>query len=195
MHDFDMPHDSILEAGSFDDFRVIEYGEWMTMAEAALILIAMALMFGSLIMIIVPVVPVAALEWAIGIVFAALTGFHRVTPAAALAMTGLMILGSTSGLWMPFLGLRGKEMSCLGLVGFFVGCIFGTVFIPIPLIGSVIGGIAAVFIIQLVQSRNARQALQSSGTALKLVFYGMVAEFLFAAAIIGVFLFSVATTG
>jgi uncharacterized protein YqgC (DUF456 family) len=170
------------------------------MLEPVLILITIPLMLVSLVLILVPAVPVAALEWAIAIVFAVLTGlqngtpFERLTPAAALLITGLMIFGSTSGLWMPLLGMRGKEFSCLGLVGFFAGVILGGFLIPIPLLGSIIGGMIAVFAIQFLQSRDPKQALQSSGTALKLMFYGMAAEFVFASAIIGVFLVSIATT-
>lgn len=165
------------------------------MFEPVLLILALVLMFFGLVLIIVPVVPVAALEWAIAMVFAALTGFQRVTPIVALIMTVLMVIGSTSGFWMPFLGLKGKELSCLGLIGFFAGLIIGGVIIPIPLLGSFIGGIGAVFIIQFFEHRNARKALSGSGTALRLIFYSMVAEFIFAVIIIALFIGSLATTG
>src|SRR5215212_5551863 len=106
------------------------------MFDTLLIPLALVAMILGLILIIVPVIPVPAVEWAIALIFAAFTGFQRVTPVAAVIMTGLMIIGSTSGFWMPVFGLRGREMSCLGLIAFFAGFLLGGIFIPIPLCGS-----------------------------------------------------------
>ncbi|MCU0511358.1 MAG: DUF456 family protein [Anaerolineae bacterium] len=164
------------------------------MGESLLILVATGLMLVSLGLILVPAVPVSALQWALALVVAALTGFERITPPAALLMTLLMVCGSTSALWMPLLGLRGRTLSCAGLVAFFVGFIVGGLLIPLPLIGSIVGGVLAVFIVQYLQQRQAAAALRSSGTALKLIVYGMIAEFVFALLIVGVFLVSVIST-
>jgi len=163
------------------------------MFDAVSIPFVLLLMIVGLVLIVVPVIPVPAVEWAIALIFGAATGFHRVTLPAALVMTILMIIGSTSGFWMPFFGLRGRELSCLGLIAFFAGFILGT-FIPIPLCGSFIGGIIAVFVVQLIQNRNLKSAVAGSGRALQLTVYGMVAEFLFGLLVIGVFCVSVLTT-
>jgi hypothetical protein len=45
--------------------------------EPLLIIITIVLMIGSLFLILLPSIPVTALEWAIAIVFAAMTGFTR----------------------------------------------------------------------------------------------------------------------
>jgi uncharacterized protein YqgC (DUF456 family) len=126
-------------------------------------------------------------------IFGAATVFQRLTIPAALVMTVLMVIGSTSGFWMPFFGLRGREMSCLGIIGFFAGFLLGAA-IPIPICGSFIGGIIAVFIVQLIQDRNVKSAVKGSGRALQLTIYGMMAEFLFGVLIIGVFCVSILTT-
>jgi uncharacterized protein YqgC (DUF456 family) len=163
------------------------------MFDTLLIPLALLAMIIGLILIIVPVIPVPAVEWAIALIFAALTGFVRVTPVAAVVMTVLMVIGSTSGFWMPIFGLKGREMSCLGLLAFFVGFALGT-FIPIPLCGSFIGGILGVFIVQLAQDRSLKNAVAGSSRALQLTLYGMIAEFIFGVAIIGVFCISLLTT-
>lgn len=160
--------------------------------DTLLIPLALIAMILGLVLIVVPVIPVPAVEWAIAMIFGAFTGFHRLTLPAAAVMTVLMIIGSTSGFWMPFLGLRGREMSCLGLLGFFAGFILGTA-IPIPLCGSFIGGILGVFVVQLAQDRNLKSALTGSSRALQLTLYGMVAEFLFGLLIVSVFCISILT--
>lgn len=168
------------------------------MVESVLILLTMLLMLLSLCLIVIPVVPVSALEWALAMVFAgvslALTGSSRVTLPAGILMTLLMLLGSTSALWMPFLGLRGKEISCFGLLAFFVGCIIGGIVIPVPVLGSMVGGVLAVVVVEYAKIREFRQAVRSGGTALKMIVYGMAAEFIFAVAIVGTFIVSVLTT-
>lgn len=166
--------------------------------ESVLIIATMVLMLLSLCLIVVPVMPVSALEWALAMIFTGLslafTGSSRVTLPAALLMTLFMLIGSTSALWMPFLGLRGKDISCLGLIAFFIGCIVGGIVIPVPLLGSMLGGILAVVIVEYAKIRELRQALRSGGAALKVIIYGMVAEFIFATTIVVTFIISILTT-
>jgi uncharacterized protein YqgC (DUF456 family) len=166
--------------------------------ESLLIILTMVLMLFSLGLIVIPVMPVSALEWALAMLFAGLslafTGSSRVTLPAAMLMTVFMLMGSTSALWMPFLGLRGKDLSCLGLIAFFVGCIIGGIVIPVPLLGSMLGGVLAVVIVEYAKIREFRQAVRSGGTALKVIIYGMVAEFIFATAIVATFIISILTT-
>lgn len=160
-----------------------------------LLTIATLILMGlSLLLIVVPVVPVSALEWGIAIIYAVGTGFERVSPAAAIFISVLMVIGSTSGLWMPFFGLRGKQLSCMGLIAFFVGMLIGTAIIPVPLIGSIIGGMLAVVIIEFARDRDAQAAWKSGGSALKLMLYGMMAELLFAGAIVATVVISILNT-
>jgi len=162
--------------------------------DALLIPIVMILMMLSLILVIIPVVPVAAVEWAIAMVFGALTSFERLTVPAAILMTVFMIIGSTSQYWAPFLGLKGKQMSWLGVLAFFVGAILGTA-IPIPIIGTLIGGLIAVIIVEFINSQDWRKALIGGKTALKTFIVGMIMEFIFSALIVATMIISLATTG
>ncbi|MGB1285577.1 MAG: DUF456 family protein [Aggregatilineales bacterium] len=161
-------------------------------------LITLILMGLALFLIVVPVVPVSALEWAIAMVFVgldvALTGSSRVPLFAIALMTIFMLAGATSGLWMPFFGLKGGNLSCMGLIAFFVGMMAGTALIPIPFLGTILGGMIAVFIMEYLRRREASEAVAKSKVALKLVVYGMIAEFVFAAAVVLTFVVAVMTT-
>lgn len=166
--------------------------------ETILVLVALIAMGLSLFLIVVPVVPVSALEWAIGMVFILLdvviTGESRISLLAGILMTVFMVLGATSQFWMPLFGLRGGGLSCGGLIGFFIGMVVGSILIPVPFVGTIVGGIVAVFLVEYARIQETRRAVQSSKTALKAVLYSMIAEFLFAAAIVGVFIISIITT-
>lgn len=157
-------------------------------------IITLVLMGGALLLIMIPAVPVAALEWALAMILGALSGFTRLTPAGAILITALMVLGSTSQFWMPLLGLRGEGLSCMGLIAFFVGMAIGTAIIPIPFIGTLLGGLIAVIIVEYSRIGEMQQALRSGGKALKQVIYGMILEFVFAAAIFLTTLVSVIST-
>lgn len=158
-----------------------------------LIPIVMFLMIAALLLILLPVVPVAAVEWAIAMVFGALTGFERLSIPAAILMTVLMVVGSTSQYWAPFLGLKGKQMSCLGILAFFVGAMIGTGILP--LIGTLIGGVIAVMIVEFINTQDWRKALVGGKAALQTFIVGMVMEFVFSAMIVAVMIFSLASTG
>jgi uncharacterized protein YqgC (DUF456 family) len=162
--------------------------------EAFLIPLALILMILALFLVVIPVIPVAAVEWAIAMIFGALTAFERLTIPAAIVMTVFMIIGSTSQYWAPFLGLKGKEMSLLGVLAFFVGAILGTA-IPIPIIGSLIGGLIAVIIVEFLNSQDWRKALIGGKAALKTFIVGMIMEFIFSAMIVATMIISLATTG
>ena len=166
--------------------------------ESILILAALLAMVLSLPLIVIPAVPVTVLEWAITMIFVVLstvlTGTSRVTLPAGLLMTAFMLLGATSQFWMPFFGLRGGDLSCTGLLAFFVGMIAGTILIPVPFLGTIIGGVVAVFIVEFARIKETRQAMKSSGTALRVMVYGMIAEFVFAVSIVAVFIITIITT-
>ena len=162
--------------------------------EALLIPFTIFLMVIGLLLAFVPVVPASALQWAIAMLFGALTQFTRVTIPAAVIMTLLMLAGSTSGLWLPFFGMKGKGVSCLGLIAFMIGCVAGVV-IPIPILGSIIGGIVAVVIVEFARVGTWRAALSGGQAALRVMILGFVLEFVFGLAIFVTFLVSLATTG
>lgn len=158
-------------------------GKQQHMAESILILIALIAMVASLFLILIPALPVTALEWAIAMIFAALTNFSIVTPGVALWLTLLMLIGSTSGLWLPLFGLRGG-ISCPGLIAFFVGGIIGTAVIPVPFLGTIVGGVVAVLIVEYARVQDWQRALRGGSTALKVILTTMLIEFSFSVLVV-----------
>lgn len=147
-------------------------------------LIAIGLMILCLFLIMIPSIPVTVLEWAIAIVYGALTTFTRLNLIGALIVTILMIAGITSSLWMPFFGLKGRKISCLAMVAFFVGMFFGTA-IPIPIFGNFIGGAIAVLIVEyLTTGGDIDHALDMSEATFTVVLLSMLVEFLMAGSIV-----------
>lgn len=161
--------------------------------ETMLIIITLALMFLSLLLIFIPAVPVTALEWAIAIIFGALTGFTRLPLLSALIVTILMILGTTSSLWMPIFGLKGRKVSCMGMAAFFIGMILGAG-IPIPIIGSFIGGMIGVMIVEYLRTEDHDHAIEAGQSALVVMIVSMVVEFMMAGGIVLVTVISIMGT-
>lgn len=156
--------------------------------------IAIAMMILCLFLIMIPSIPVTVLEWAIAIIYGALTRFTELNLIGALIVTILMIAGVTSSLWMPFLGLKGRKVSCLSMTAFFVGMFFGSV-IPIPIIGNFVGGAIAVFIVEYLNTGgDADHALDSSEAAFTVILLSMFVEFLMAGAIVLVTIISIVLT-
>ena len=149
--------------------------------EPLLILTTIVLMIGSLFLILVPSIPVTALEWAIAIIFGALTGFTRFPWWAGIIVTIMMILGISSGVWMPLFGLKGSKVSCLSLVAFFIGMIIGT---PVPIVGSFLGGMVAVFLLEFVRTGDHEHAFNTGETAFWVVLASMFVEFLMAVTVV-----------
>ncbi len=151
------------------------------------------IMVAALLLIMIPAVPVSAVEWAILMIFGALTAFEQITVPAAILATVLMVIGSSSQYWAPFLGLKGKQMSCLSIIGFFIGAIIGTAVIPIPFLGTIVGGVLAVMVIEFLNTQDWRASLIGGKAALKTYIIGMVMEFVFSVLIIITFVVSVTT--
>lgn len=154
----------------------------------------LGVMILTMFLILIPSVPVSALQWTIVMLYGAFTGFERFTLWAALFATLFMILGSTSSFWMPLFGLRGRQISCMGMIAFFIGMIVGSIVIPIPFLGTIIGAVIGVVLVEYTRFGEWEQAIQSGGSALKLIIFAMIAELVFSSAIIGTFLVSIVMT-
>jgi uncharacterized protein YqgC (DUF456 family) len=163
--------------------------------EMILIIITITLMIFVLVLSIIPFLPGPVLVWGVGVVFAYLTNFERATPAAVIIMTLIMAIGSTTEIWMPFLGIRTGGMSCLSVVGSLIGGIVGTFFIPLPICGTLIGAMLGALVGEIVHVGDWRKALWASKSALELFLIGFVAEFITSIAIFITFVVSVWTTG
>lgn len=167
----------------------------MDLAQTALVPLSIAAMVIGVILAFIPVLPGALIVWAIGVVSAYLDQFDRITPAAAIAMTVIMVISLSSDFWLPMLGVKTSGLTCLSAIGSFVGGLLGTFFIPIPIVGTLIGTVLGALIIEYVAIREKARALRAGQTALRLFIVGYILELVSVFAIFGVFIVSIATTG
>lgn len=166
----------------------------MDIAQSALITISVIVMVIGVILAFIPILPGTLIVWAIGIVTAFLNQFDRVTPAAAIIMTVLMVVSLTSDFWLPMLGVKTSGLSCLAAVGSLIGGLVGTFIIPIPIVGTLIGTVLGALVIEYVALREKARALRAGQTALRLFIVGYILELVTTFAIFGVFIVSIATT-
>ncbi|MBL8116680.1 MAG: DUF456 domain-containing protein [Anaerolineae bacterium] len=159
-----------------------------------LLVLTTILMVVTLALSFLPILPGPLLPWAIGMVFGVLNGWERLTPAAALVMTALMLIGVTADWWRPLLGAKTTGMGCRTSLGSFAGGLIGTFIIPIPLIGTIIGLIVGALIVELAQFGDLRKAMTAGQAALKLFIVGYVLNIIISIAIFGVYLFSILST-
>lgn len=167
----------------------------MDIAQSALITVSVIAMVIGVILAFVPILPGTLMVWAIAIVTAFANQFDRVTPAAAIIMTALMLASVSSDFWLPMLGVKTSGLSCLAAVGSLIGGLLGTFLIPIPIVGTLIGTVLGALAIEYVALREKARALRAGQTALKLFIVGYILELVTTFAIFGVFLVSIATTG
>lgn len=146
------------------------------MGDSILLALALILMIIAAIASILPVVPGPALVWAIGLLYAAVTGFERVTAFPAILMTLLMLLGSTSGWWMQAAGMKAQGGSWTAIIGGLLGGLVGTFAIPVPIIGTLLGVIGGTLLFEMLRVGDANEAARSGGIALKSYLLTLVTE-------------------
>ncbi|MFQ3673873.1 MAG: DUF456 family protein [Aggregatilineales bacterium] len=112
---------------------------------------------------------------------------------ALLVIWALALVGASAEAWLPYFGLRGEGVGCLGIVAFFVGVFVGGLLIPVPIVGSFVGGVAGVIAMQLAQARQLSAALRGGGQALKFLLLATLAEGFFSLLILLVWFIAIAT--
>ena len=164
----------------------------MDLAEPTLILLATLLMIAALILSFVPILPGPLLVWAVTIIFAVIEGFQRITPAAAIGATAIMVLGSASDLWLPIFGIRTGGLTCLSTIGAFIGGFIGT--FAFPILGTLIGSVAGALLVELFRFREVQKALRAGTTAAKMYVLGYIVQLVASVAIFAVYVVSLQTT-
>lgn len=155
------------------------------MAEAILISLTLAMMVLILLISLIPVMPGPAMIWAVAMIFGAVEGFERLTVLAAILITVFMIVGSTTNIWMSYLGMRTQGASCWSVVGALVGGVVGTVLVPVPVCGTLIGAVVGALGFEMLKVGDIRLALTAGRSAAETFFWALVVE-----AIMAVFIFA-----
>lgn len=156
--------------------------------------LAIFLMFLTLVVSLIPYVPGPALMWLIGIVFAFVDDFERVTMPAVILMTIFMVIGSTTEFWLRALGMQRRGGSCWGFLGSIIGGTVGTMVIPIPILGTLIGAVAGALIVEFMRIGELRHALHAGQSVIEMYVVGILVEFTMSVCILGIFVASVIWT-
>ncbi|MEP7284763.1 MAG: DUF456 domain-containing protein [Chloroflexota bacterium] len=156
--------------------------------ETLLLVPALIVMIFGTIAAVLPVVPGPALVWFAAIIYALATNFRVVGVIPIVILTLLMILGSTTNLWMAALGVKVTGGSFWGVLGGMLGMLVGTViFFPI---GAIVGAVAGTLSAEFVHTRNGKQAVAAGSGTLIGYLLGVVAEGVIALAMTIIFVIS-----
>ncbi len=145
--------------------------------DLALLLAAIVMAFGTLAAVL-PLVPGPALVWFSAVIYAIMTGFADMGPVPLIILTLLMILGSTTNLWMSLLGVKATGGSMWGVFGGMIGMVIGLLLL-FP-IGALIGAVVGALGVELLRTGDLRKALKIGGGTAGGYILGVVAEFLIA---------------
>lgn len=157
--------------------------------QSLLLVAALAVIAFGVLGAVIPLVPGPALVWFAALIYAALTGFREVGPAPLILLTLLMILGSTTNLWMSALGVKAVGGSFWGILGGMAGMFVGLV-VLFP-IGALIGAVIGVLAVEYARTGDWRKALRIGGGTVGGYLLGVIAEFLIASIMAGVFIISI----
>jgi uncharacterized protein len=166
----------------------------VALADSTLLVITVVLMMVTLVISLLPFVPGPLLIWGIGLAFAGLDHFVRITPLAAGTMTLLMIAGSTTDFWTPLVGMKTRGASCSSVAGTLIGGLVGTFVIPIPIISTLAGAMVGAMALELLRFGQFKRAMRSGSLAFESYVLSMAVEFVISIVIIAVFLICVSVT-
>jgi hypothetical protein len=165
----------------------------MDPTDVLILSIAAAAMFACVLLTFIPLIPGTVMVWLIGVIAAFANQFQQVTIAAAITMTLIVLISATRDFWLPVFGMRTSGLSCLTSLGAMIGGICGTLFIPVPILGTLIGTIIGAFIVEFIAARRVSRGFKAGTVAFKLFIISYVIEIISAWSIFVVFLISIAT--
>ncbi len=155
------------------------------------LLIALVMIAG-IVGVVVPVLPGLVLVWVAGLAWVWLDGAGPARIATGVLLTVLLVVGTVAKYALPARSATGagapRSTLVLGAVGAVVG------FFVIPVVGVVVGGVAAVFLAELNRLRDARTAWQSTWVVLRAVGVGMLIELATAVLMFGAWIGAVLLT-
>jgi uncharacterized protein YqgC (DUF456 family) len=150
------------------------------------------LMLVGLVGVVVPVLPGLLLVWANGVVWAWLDGGGLVRWGAIGLMTLLLTLATVAKYALPARSATRagapRSTLLLGALGAIVG------FFVIPVLGFAIGGVAAVFVAELLRLGSGEAAWHSTFGVLRAIGIGMLVELAAAVAMVTVWTVAVLVT-
>ena len=130
------------------------------MGTILLFILSLVLMLVGLAGVILPFLPGVPLAYLGLFIYAAFTNFKSISLVVILVFLGLTIITAVLDFVIPSLGAKKYHASKWGIVGAFLGSLFGAVFFNLP--GVIIGPFAGALIGELLAKKTLHQATQSA---------------------------------
>lgn len=112
---------------------------------------------------VLPVIPGLIIVWLAALYYAAVVvGFDVFSPWVFALITLIGLVAGTSNIWLAALGAKTTGASWRTLIVGFLGAILGTFFLPIPLVGTIVGYAAGLILSEYVRQGALRPALKSA---------------------------------
>jgi len=99
----------------------------------------MLLMLVGLIGVIVPILPGIFMIWLGVVVYVWRDGFETLSIATFIFISLIVIIAGLSDIWLPIFGARKSGAAKRTILTGLLGAILGSIFIPIPIFGTIIG--------------------------------------------------------
>jgi hypothetical protein len=167
----------------------------MTLPVDLFVPVTLVLMIIGVFLSLVPILPGSLVVWGIALAAALLDNFQRISPAAFVVMTIIMVISQLSDFWLPLFGVRSGGLSCAASIGSIVGGMVGTFIIPVPLLGTLIGAIVGALAVDYLQRQNVDTAVTAGKEAARLFAIGYAVRFISSLMIFIVFIISLVTQG
>lgn len=117
-------------------------------------------MLVSLIGTVFPVIPGIPLAWIGLLIYAAVTGFERISVVTTIVFLIITLATMAIGYFAPILGAKKHKASSMGIFGAFLGLTFGVIIFGIW--GIIIGPFLGALVGELITKKSTAVALQSA---------------------------------
>jgi uncharacterized protein len=155
-------------------------------------LVVLLVMLVGVVGVLVPFLPGLVLVWAAGIAWVWFDGHGPAHLFVGLVLTGLLAVGIVAKYVLPARSASGagapKSTLLVGAAGAVVG------FFVIPVVGLVVGGVAAVYLAELARLQDLGLAWRSTWAVLRGIGIGMLVELTAALLMVGVWTLAVLVT-
>jgi uncharacterized protein len=155
-------------------------------------LVVLLVMLVGVVGVLVPFLPGLVLVWAAGIAWVWFDGHGPAHLVVGVVLTGLLAVGIVAKYVLPARSASGagapKSTLLVGAAGAVVG------FFVIPVVGLVVGGVAAVYLAELARLQDLGLAWRSTWAVLRGIGIGMLVELTAALLMVGVWTLAVLVT-
>ncbi len=111
---------------------------------------------------VLPILPGTLLVWGAVLLHGYYDGFTAVSPASFVLITLIALVTGTADLWLPLLGAKTGGASWQTLLAGVAGALVGTVVLPVPVLGTVVGYAAGLLLMEYRKQKDWNLALKTT---------------------------------